>query len=181
MRRNVIEIITGAVVLVAAIAFLVFAYTRSGVSAVEGYEVTVKFSRVDGLANGSEVRISGIRVGTVVDQELDPANYLATVHLRIASEIRLPTDTSARIQSDNLLANNYVMLEPGADDTYLEDGDEIVYAQAPINLADLIARLVLGVADQKTKGATPPEGSTGGAPDFPSLLEPEPAESGSQP
>ncbi len=181
MRRNVIETITGAAVLVAAIAFLVFAYTRSGVSAVEGYEVTVKFSRVDGLANGSEVRISGIKVGTVVDQQLDPANYLATVRVRIASDIKLPTDTSARIQSDNLLSNNYVMLEPGADDTYLEDGGEIVYAQAPINLADLIGRLILGIAEEKTKGAAPPAGSTGSGSDFPSLLEPEPAESGTQP
>lgn len=181
MRRNVVEILTGAVVLAAAIAFLVFAYTRSGVSAVEGYEVTVKFSRVDGLANGSEVRISGIKVGTVVGQHLDPSDYTATVRLRIAREIRLPTDTSARIQSDNLLANNYVMLLPGADDTYLKDGDEIVYAQPPINLADLIARLVLGIADQKTKGASPPAGSAAGASDFPSLLEPAPGEPGTQP
>lgn len=181
MRRNVIETITGAVVLVVAIAFVVFAYSRSGVSQVDGYEVIVKFNRVDGLANGSEVRISGIKVGTVVEQRLDPANYLAIVRLGIAREIKLPIDTSARIQSDSLLANNYVMLDPGADETYLEDGGEITYSQDPINLAELISRLVLSKSEEKTEGAAPPAGSTGSEPDFPSLLDPEPAESGPQP
>jgi len=181
MRRDVVETITGALVLVAAVAFLVFAYTRSGVSTVEGYEVTVRFSRVDGLANGSDVRLSGIKVGTVIDQRLDPADYRAIVRLSIAPDIQLPTDSSARIQSDSLLSNSYIELEPGADDTYLENGGEIVYSQAPINLADLLGRLVLSVSEEKTRGTTPPAGSTGSAPDFPSVLDPEPADSGIQP
>lgn len=182
MRRNVIETITGAAVLAAAIAFIVFAYSRSSVSQVDGYEVTVQFSRVDGLANGSEVRIGGIKVGTVLDQRLDPANYRAIVRVSIARDIKLPTDSSARIQSDGLLSNSYIALEPGADDTYLEDGGGIVYSQAPINLADLLGRLVLGVAEEKTKSAAPPAGSTGNAPDIPSLSDPaQPADSGTQP
>jgi phospholipid/cholesterol/gamma-HCH transport system substrate-binding protein len=181
MRRNVIETITGGVVLAAAIAFVVFAYSRSSVSQVDGYEVTVEFTRTDSLANGSEVRLGGIKIGTVLDQRLDPSNYRAIVRLAIARDIKLPTDSSARIQSDGLLGNSYVALEPGADDSYIEDGGQVSYSQAPINLADLLGRLVLGVAEEKTKSSQP-DGSTGSAPDIPSISDPaEPAASDTQP
>jgi phospholipid/cholesterol/gamma-HCH transport system substrate-binding protein len=68
MSRSLVETLMGAVVLAVAIAFIVFAYTRSSVATVEGYEVTAKFTRVDGLLRGADVRVGGIKVGSVIDQ-----------------------------------------------------------------------------------------------------------------
>ena len=65
MTGNVIEIVVGAVVLVIAALFLFFAYTMSHVKQVEGYQVTAQFERVDGIRDGSDVRIAGVKVGTV--------------------------------------------------------------------------------------------------------------------
>jgi len=158
MRRNAIETIMAAVVLVVAAAFAVFGYVRSGVIGFEGYEVTVTFNTVDGLAPGSDVRISGIKVGTVVGQQLDPVTYLATVRLGIASEVRLPTDTLARIQGDGMLSSNYVLLCPGTARTYIEDGGEIVHSRGTVNLVDQIGRAIYGSVGEAAPGgpaATP--------------------------
>ncbi|HLB79817.1 MAG TPA: MlaD family protein, partial [Dongiaceae bacterium] len=95
MNRNVIETIMGAVVLLVAVTFLAFAYTTSNLRRVEGYEVIAKFNRIDGLENGSDVRMSGIKIGSVLDQRLDPETYLAVVRLSIADAVRLPLDSSA--------------------------------------------------------------------------------------
>ncbi|NJR13789.1 MAG: MCE family protein [Phyllobacteriaceae bacterium] len=70
MNRNIIETIMGAVVLLVAVLFLAFAYSSSSTGGVDGYEVTAKFGRVDGLVSGSDVRLSGIKVGSIVDQRL---------------------------------------------------------------------------------------------------------------
>ena len=104
MNRNVIETIMGAVVLIIAVVFLVFAYSSANTGAVEGYQVTAKFNNVGDLKRGSEVRVSGIKVGTVVDTSLDPQTFLALVRLSIGDNVKLPTDTAARILSDKLSA-----------------------------------------------------------------------------
>jgi len=79
MGRNLIETLMGAVVLVVAGLFLIFAYSTTNVRPVRGYTVTAKFERVDGLNTGSDVRLSGIKVGTVVDQKLEPNTFLAEI------------------------------------------------------------------------------------------------------
>lgn len=168
MKRNVIETVMGGVVLLVAVTFLIFAYASSDLRRVDGYEVIARFNRVDGLANGADVRLSGIKIGSVVDQELDPESYLAVVRLGIAEDIRLPTDTTAKIQSDGLLGNNYVVLEPGADEEMIADGGEIVFTQDPVNLADLIGRFIFSGPEGAGQGgsgggtASPAEGAGGG-------------------
>jgi phospholipid/cholesterol/gamma-HCH transport system substrate-binding protein len=169
MGRNVIETIMGGLVLVIAVLFLLFAYSGSNLRGVGGYDVIARFNRVDGLAKGAEVRLSGIKVGSVVREELDPKTYLAVVHLAIADNIKLPIDSTAKIQSDSLLSGSHVNLEPGGDDKMLAGGDEIKYTQDPVNLSDLIGRFIFSNA-QKGGGAkggdagTPP---AGGAPPAP--------------
>ncbi len=143
MRRSVIETIIGAVVLIVAGLFLYFTYT-SGYQRVDGYDVKAKFNRVDGLALGGEVRLSGIKVGRVVAMQLDPATYLAVIHLSIDRSVKLPIDTLAKITSDGLLGNNYVALEPGGDDKLIADGGEITATQDPVNLVDLVGRFIFG-------------------------------------
>ena len=76
MKRNVIESVLGAVVLIVAGLFLVFAYIGSDVKPVQGYELQAKFNAIDGLTVGSDVRISGVKIGSVIGQKIDPKDFV---------------------------------------------------------------------------------------------------------
>ncbi len=155
MRRNLIETILGAVVLVVAALFLVFAYSNASLRAVEGYELFAKFDRVDGLQEGSDVRLSGIKVGTIISQDLDPKTYLAVVRMSILPNIKLPTDTVAEIVSDGLLGSKYMALVPGAEETMIEPEGEIQFTEPPLNLETLVGRYIFGQAGKETEGGEP--------------------------
>jgi phospholipid/cholesterol/gamma-HCH transport system substrate-binding protein len=157
MHRSVVETVIGAVVLAVAGLFLYFTYS-TGYQRVEGYDVTAKFNRVDGLGVGSDVRLSGITVGRVVATQLDPATYLAVIHLRIDSKVKLPIDTAAKITSDGLLGSNYVALEPGGDEKMIADGGQITATQDPVNIVDLVGRYIFGgPAGGKSSGQQQPQ------------------------
>lgn len=153
MRRNLIETILGGVVLVVAGLFLVFAYSNSGIQAVSGYEIFAKFDRIDGLKNGGDVRMSGIKVGTVLSQEIDPKTYLAVVRLSVDPSIRLPLDSAAEIVSDGLLGGKYMSLVPGAEEKMIEPGGEIKFTQSPLNLESLISQFMFSSPDKDNKPA----------------------------
>jgi phospholipid/cholesterol/gamma-HCH transport system substrate-binding protein len=91
----------------------------------------------------------------VIAQELDPGTYLAIVRLSIADEVKLPTDTAARILSDGLLGGNYLALEPGGAEAMIEPGGEIAITQDPVNIADLLGRFVFGSAEDGKGGDAP--------------------------
>lgn len=149
MRRNMIETVMGGVVLLVAVAFVVFAFrsTTLGDNAGGGYQVLVSFDDASGLNIGTDVRMAGVKVGTVVEQRLNPDTYFAEVLLGINSSVRLPSDTSARIIPDGLLGGNYVALEPGGAEDYIADGGQIQYAQGSINMVDLLGRFIFSAAD----------------------------------
>ena len=159
MHRSAIETVIGAVVLIVAAMFLYFTYS-SGYQHADGYQVTAKFNRIDGLALGSEVRLSGIKVGRVIGEKLDPDTYLAIVNLSVDRGIKLPVDTTAKITSDSLLGSYYIALEPGADDKLIPDGGQIVATQDPINIGDLIGRYIFGSAGS-AGGAKKPKPESG--------------------
>jgi phospholipid/cholesterol/gamma-HCH transport system substrate-binding protein len=142
MSRNAVETVMGAVVLVVAALFLFFAYTRTQTHTVTGYDVSARFDRVDGLRTGGDVRISGIKVGTVTSQSLDPQTFLAVVHLTIDPSIKLPVDTIATITSTGLLGENYLALVPGNDEEYIKQGGTIDHTEPPINIFSLINKFV---------------------------------------
>tara|TARA_B100000686_G_scaffold101863_2_gene109088 strand:- start:735 stop:1190 length:456 start_codon:yes stop_codon:yes gene_type:complete len=149
MRGNVVEALLGAVVLVVAAGFLVFAYSSTDVAAIEGYQVHAKFDRVDGLRIGSDVRLGGIKVGTVVGQELEADTYLAVVRMTIDPRIKLPADSSAEIISDGLLGSKYLSLVPGGDEGIIEVGGEIRFTQSPVILENLIGQLIFSQGESK--------------------------------
>lgn len=146
MGRSLVETLIGAVVLAVAAVFLFFAYETAGMKRVDGYPIIGKFDRIDGLLEGSDVRMSGIKVGTVTRQVLDPDTYLAVVTVSIRSDVRLPRDTSAMITSDGLLGDKYLSLTPGGDDTMLKPGEEIQHTQGSIDLMSLVGRFIFGQA-----------------------------------
>lgn len=144
MKHNLVETLMGALVLAAAGFFLFFAYTNTSMRTVDGYELTARFDRVDGLVNGADVRLSGIKVGTVVGQELDPYSYSAIVRMQINPSVRLPEDTFARITSSGLLGSNYLALSPGGSEIMLEPGEEIVETQGAVDLLTLLSKFASG-------------------------------------
>jgi phospholipid/cholesterol/gamma-HCH transport system substrate-binding protein len=161
MSRNAVETVMGAVVLVIAALFLFFAYTTSQVSAVSGYDLTARFSRVEGLRDGGDVRISGIRVGSIVSQELDPKTFVAIVKMSIEPSIQLPVDTVATITSSGLFGDKYLSLEPGNEDQTIKPGGEIEHTQAPMDLESLIGQYIFSAQGGKGGG---PGADAGGLP-----------------
>ena len=152
MGGNVVETLIGAVVLVVAVAFLTFAYGRADVGAVAGYEVVARFERVDGLSAGSDVRMSGIKIGTIVNQTLDKNDYLAVVRMSIDPDVKLPEDSSAEVISDGLLGSKYMSLVPGGAEDMIEPGGEIQFTQSSVSLEQLIGKFMFssdGEAEKK--------------------------------
>jgi phospholipid/cholesterol/gamma-HCH transport system substrate-binding protein len=160
MQRNAIEPILGALVLVAAVAFLVFAYNKAGQRSFSGYPLTARFSSIDGLETGSDVRIGGVKVGQVTDISIDPETYLAMVKLTVAPEIKIPTDSVASISTEGLLGGKYVGLEPGVSDNMLKPGGLITHTEASVSLEGLIGKFMYSSGGDSKSGSAP----AGGAP-----------------
>ena len=152
MSRSIIETVLWSVVLLVAVGFLVFAFKAAGVSRGGGYEITAQFDDASGLVAGTEIRMAGVQIGTVVSQSLDPETYFANVLLSIDDSIKLPADTSARIISDGLLGGNYVALEPGAEEEMIDPGGRLLYTQGAINVVDLLGRFIFSAADAAAAG-----------------------------
>lgn len=157
MKRNMIEAVLGAVVLAAAAIFLLFAAQVATVKSTSGYAVSATFTKVGGLERGSDVRISGISVGTVTNQELDPKTFQAKVTLSIDSNVALPADTEAAIVGDGLLGGKYVNLVPGQAAEKVKAGGVLARTRDYQSLEDLVGQIIFlatSSSDQKP-GAAP--------------------------
>jgi len=145
MRSNVVETITGAVVVAIAVIFFVFAYRTAGVgTGSDGYLLKARFGEVGGLVTGGDVRLSGIKVGTIVDEELDTKDFSAVVTMSIRPDIQLPADSSAKIATEGLLGGEHIALVPGVAEDKLAAGDMIEYTQGSVDLMSLIGKAVFG-------------------------------------
>jgi len=153
MGRNAVETMMGAVVLVVAAVFLFFAYTTSQVQSGGGYPLIARFDHVDGVRDGTDVRISGIKVGTVVSQTLDPKTYEAILRLNIEPEIKLPTDTVVTVTSSGLLGDKYLSIEPGNEDKIIPAGGQITHTQSAMSLESLIGQVIFS-ANKKDSGGS---------------------------
>jgi phospholipid/cholesterol/gamma-HCH transport system substrate-binding protein len=166
MSRNAVETVMGALVLVVAALFLFFAYTTSQVSSVRGYQVMAKFSSAGGLKNGGDVRISGIKVGSITNETLDPRSFQAIVQMSIDPSIKLSVDSVALITSSGLLGDNFVSIEPGNEDDLIPAGGTITHTQAQMSLENLIGQVIYNQA-QGTGSKSPGGGASGGGGDVP--------------
>jgi phospholipid/cholesterol/gamma-HCH transport system substrate-binding protein len=142
MKKNIFETVIGFIVLICAGFFLYFALKISNTQKIHGYHITAKFENIEGILPGSDVKIGGIRVGSVIEQKVDTETYQASVKMEINNEIKIPSDSSVKISSGGLMGSKFVKLEVGSDIEYLEDGDEIEFTQSTIDLEDLIGRFV---------------------------------------
>lgn len=144
MQNSLVETLVGAAVIAVAVIFFGYAYTSTGSGPVSGYEVTAKFDRADGVNVGSDVRLSGIKVGTVSRLGLDPMTYNAVVTIALDNTVQLPDDSSVRITSEGLLGNQYLSIEPGSSPDKIKPGGEIEYTQGAVDLIGLLGKAVFG-------------------------------------
>ncbi|MGK2871567.1 MAG: outer membrane lipid asymmetry maintenance protein MlaD [Alphaproteobacteria bacterium] len=142
MGGNLVETLIGAAVLVVAGIFLAFGYSTSSIGSDGGFMLIAKFDRVDGLTTGSDVRMSGIKVGTVIAQRLDQETYQAVIEMDIKQGLPLPDDSSAKITSEGLLGATYLSLDAGGSEDFLENGSEIRFTQGSIDLMSLIGQAI---------------------------------------
>jgi phospholipid/cholesterol/gamma-HCH transport system substrate-binding protein len=132
-------------VLLGAVAFLAYAVSATGRSVGgEGITLTARFERIDGITPGTDVRLGGVRVGSVVAQRIDPETFLAVVTLRVDGALRLPEDSSAEITTDGLFGGRFVALV-------------IRITQSAISLEALIGRFMFSGegSGSRPAGATP--------------------------
>jgi len=148
MRRNFIETFLGALVLLVAFSFLLFAYTSRTLVEEDGYyTVQAKFLKVGGIQVGSDVRISGIRVGSVIEQFLDPLTYDAVIKMAINSSVKLTSDTEAAIISDGFLGDKYIDLKLGASKDEIVNGGSLEKTKDFKSMEDLIGEIIYLVTD----------------------------------
>ena len=108
------------------------------------YKLIAKFDKIDGINIGSDVRMAGIKIGVILDQYLDTETYEAVLRFNLAGSINIPTDTIASVVSSGLLGKKYLSLEPGAEEIYLKDGEQIIHTQSSINIETLIGKFAFG-------------------------------------
>ncbi len=143
MKNTLVETLTGLVVIGLAVAFFVFAYSLGGVGKGSGgYTIVAEFENAAGISTGSDVRMSGVKIGTVLEQELDPTSYQAVLKLSVDPKIKLPDDSTAKITSEGILGGNFVALEVGGSETMLANGDKIENTQGSIDLFGLISQFI---------------------------------------
>jgi len=146
-RRSIAEVAAGAIVLAVAASFLFYAILHSGrgTASADGMQLRASFDRIDGLSNGADVRIAGVKVGSVTDSRINPENFSAVLDLRVDRTLKLPDDTSAEITSEGLLCCKYVSLVPGGGDKLLADGGRITETQGSVSLESLLGRFIFSV------------------------------------
>jgi phospholipid/cholesterol/gamma-HCH transport system substrate-binding protein len=158
MGRNVVETLMGAIVLLVALTFVFISYKSGNISTAEnGYIIKARFREVGSLSIGSDVRLGGIKVGTISNQYLDPKNYMAVIEITLQNDIQLPKDSSAAIVGDGLLGGKYIAIQPGGDPKFIAAGEEIKYTQDAISIEELIGKFAFG-----SVGSSHPEGAESG-------------------
>ena len=152
-----IETLLGAVVLVVACVFFVYGSGKANIADVSGgYKITAQFTDVGSLNAGDDVKISGVKIGTITDITLDPKIYNAVVGMMIKSDVALPYDTAARVSSEGLLGGTYMALDVGGDTEMLGEGDVIAITQSAQNLEQLLGKFIFSIQDSKKDNAPTP-------------------------
>ena len=152
MSRNVVETLMGGLVIIVAVSFITISYTSGNIDTKgKGYNIKAKFLEIGSVSKGSDVKISGIKVGTVTGLELDEVTYQAVVQMSLKNSVKLPKDSSASIISDGLLGGKYIMITPGGEEKMLSNNDELKYTQDSISIEALIGKFAFGGADDEKK------------------------------
>lgn len=145
MSHNTTEVLVGGAVLAAAIAFAIYAGQMTGLSqGRDGYELRASFRSLEGVTVGTDVRLAGVKIGTVTDVELNPETYRADTRFTVQNGIQIPDDSAVVVSSEGLLGGNFVEIMPGGSPFYYAPGEEIADTQGAVSLVTLLLKFVSG-------------------------------------
>lgn len=165
MKSSMVETLIGAAVVAIAAAFFLFAYKTSGAGEGSGgYHVSAEFDNAEGINVGTDVRMAGIKVGTVVEQHLNPENFQASITMAIDHKLVLAEDTTAKVTAEGLLGAKFIALEPGGAETKLGEGGVIISTQGAVDIWSLISQAMFEKAGGSGGGGeTPAPAPEGGS------------------
>lgn len=146
MASQTSEALVGGAVLAAALGFVLYAGQSAGLSlgTSEGYNLSASFRSAEGVSLGTDVRLAGVKIGTVTGLDLNPETYRAQTQLRLDQAVQVPDDSAVVISSEGLLGGNYVEIMPGGSPFYYEPGSEIEDTQGSVSLISLLLKFVSG-------------------------------------
>ncbi|GHF49166.1 outer membrane lipid asymmetry maintenance protein MlaD [Seohaeicola zhoushanensis] len=151
--QSTTEVMVGGAVLIAALAFLGYTMQTTGLGkSTSGYELAASFRSLEGVTVGTDVRLAGVKIGTVTNVALNPETYRADTRFSIANGIEIPDDSAAVISSEGLLGGNFLEIMPGGSLTYLAAGEVIENTQGAVSLIQLLVKFVAGSPDSAETG-----------------------------
>jgi len=161
-HRSLAEVLTGALVLLVAVGFLAYALAHSGRTGGSGYTLYATFDNIAGLSVGNDVRVAGVKVGSVTDETINPKTFQARVALTVQNDIKLPKDSAAEITSESLLGGKYVALSPGGEQQMLQPGQTITITQSSINIESLLGKFIFSASNLASGASQGQSGSKSG-------------------
>lgn len=159
MTHNTAEVLVGGAVLAAAVGFIFYAGQIAGLGGTgSSYPLHGSFRTADGIGVGTDVRLAGVKVGTVTSLTLNPQTFFADATISVPDHIQVPTDSSLLISSEGLLGGNFVEIQPGGAMENLAAGEEIEDTQGSVSLISLLMAFVgnRGGDDADTQAPTDP-------------------------
>ena len=149
MKERVIETVVGFVVICLAIFSFMFFYkiSDSGEDG-EGYFLNAYFQNIEGVAEGNDVKLSGIKIGYIDNLTLENGTYFAVARLKIKKGIDIPSDSRAIVSTSGLLGGKYIRINPGSADDNLQENGKIKFTQSSINIEDLISKLMYSLTSK---------------------------------
>ncbi len=154
MAENTAEVLTGAAVLAAALGFLVYAGQGSGLAPTAGsYPLKASFRSVEGITVGADVRLAGVKVGTVTSLSLNPQTFFADATILVKNDVLLPDDSAILISSEGLLGGSFVELQPGGSLENFAPGAEIEDTQGAVSVVNLLSKFVTSGSEGEGESA----------------------------
>ena len=149
MNKRPVETIMGIVVLAVAAVFMWFAYNVSDLKMVKGYEINARFIKVGGLDTGADVRINGIKVGTVASQKINPEDYMVDVSLSIMPNVLLPVDSTFMVAGDGLMGEKYIKIQPVKAKEKMANGSMAKNTKDAKSLEDMVGEIIFMVTNDE--------------------------------
>ena len=145
MAENKTEVLVGGAVLAAAIAFMVYAGQATGFGSTSaGYPLSASFRSLEGVGEGTDGRLAGVKIGSVTDVTLNPETYRADTTVSVINGIEIPDDSAIVVSSEGLQGGNFVEIIPGGSPFFYEAGSVIEDTQGAVSLVSLLLKFVSG-------------------------------------
>ena len=143
MSNSKIETTVGALVLLLAIGFLVYLLNSTNlINNNDGLNLKASFRSADGITTGTDVRMAGVKIGSVTGMRLDPESFRAEVLFSLRNDLKIPDDSGVAVSQDGLLGGSFVEVIPGGSEFELQDGAEFLDTQGSVSLVSLLLKLV---------------------------------------